>query len=93
MSEFEILEHTADAGVRAQGLTREAVFENAAQGFYALALRNQPPAAMEKLSFHFQAENLESLLVRFLEAGQYTEGADLRSNFDKTLFLLISASF
>lgn len=67
MSGFEILEHTADAGVRAQGQTREAVLENAAQGFYALALQQKPQGSAEKFTFHFQAENLESLLVRFLE--------------------------
>ena len=67
MKEYEILEHTADAGVRARGQTREAVFENAAQGLYALALQHKPQEGVEKLSFHFQAENLESLLVRFLE--------------------------
>ncbi len=67
MAEFEILDHTADAGVRAWGKTREAVFEHAAWGLYALALRQKPQGEAEKLAFHFQAENRESLLVRFLE--------------------------
>jgi SHS2 domain-containing protein len=37
-SGYEILEHTADKGVRAWGRTLEELFENAARGMYRLVL-------------------------------------------------------
>jgi len=37
-SGYEILEHTADKGVRAWGRTLEEVFENAARGMYRLVI-------------------------------------------------------
>lgn len=63
---FELLEHTADAGVRAWGPSREEVFEATAQGMYALALSAPIQAGRQTLSFHVTGENSEDLLVHFL---------------------------
>ncbi len=63
---FEILEHTADIGIRARGATLPEVFEQA-----ALALENVvlDPAAVvprEERPVEACGEDLESLLVNFL---------------------------
>jgi len=63
---FELLEHTADAGVRAWGSSREELFEAAAQGMYAIALGPAPREGNQTLAFHVAGERSEDLLVRFL---------------------------
>jgi len=68
MIPFEILEHTADVGLRGQGRTLEELFENAAQGLYALALAAPPAGEVtEKVTLHLAGDGPESLLVAFLE--------------------------
>ncbi len=67
MKNYELLEHTADMGVRAWGATLAAVFENMAQGLYAIALHHPPQDAREKLGLSFNAENPEDLLILFLQ--------------------------
>lgn len=68
MNPFEILEHTADVGLRVRGRTLEQVFEHAAEGLNALALTRPPDAAeTEKVTLHLSADSPESLLVVFLE--------------------------
>lgn len=72
---FEILEHTADVGLRAYGRTLSALFTNAALGMIALALEplgtadaaqraSVQPEQCHKLSAH--GEDREELLVHFL---------------------------
>ncbi|MEW6516746.1 MAG: archease [candidate division FCPU426 bacterium] len=68
MNPFEILEHTADAGLRIRGETPEALFAHAAQGLYALALTAPPAGAQpEKTTLQLAGDGLASLLVIFLE--------------------------
>ena len=67
MKNYELLEHTADMGVRAEGATLAMVFENMAHGLYAIALHHPPRGTREKLGLFFDAENPEDLLILFLE--------------------------
>jgi len=67
MKNFELLEHTADMGVRSWGATLAMVFENMAHGLYAIALYHPPRGAREKLGLSFNAETPEDLLILFLE--------------------------
>lgn len=78
---FEILEHTADVGLRAFGKTLAEVFANAAQGMIAVALEGENEAAeiganqVRKLAA--RGEDREELLVHFLSEVLYaldTEG-------------------
>ena len=64
---FELIEHTADAGVRAWGPSREEMFEAVAQGMYALALSQPVQAGQTPLDFRVNGENNEDLLVHFLQ--------------------------
>ena len=66
MPHFEILEHTADVGVRAFGETLGELFGNAAMGLQSLAL--DPSAVEPRDSYTIAAtgEDLESLLVNWL---------------------------
>jgi SHS2 domain-containing protein len=67
---FEILEHTADVGLRAFGASISELYVNAARGMVALALDTEegtggvPPEQSRKLSA--SGEDREELLVNFL---------------------------
>ena len=68
---FEILEHTADVGIRAFGETLPEIFENAALALQSIAL---DPAGIEpRLSYALAAtgEDPESLLVNWLNEVVY----------------------
>ena len=72
---FEILEHTADVGIRAFGSTRAELFENAALAVQSLAL--DPAAIEEKAAYALTAtgEDPESLLINWLnEVVYYLDG-------------------
>lgn len=67
---FEILEHTADVGLRAFGETLSELFTNAAQGMITLALESEAalqenrPEKCRKLTA--SGEDREELLIQFL---------------------------
>lgn len=63
---FELLEHTADAGVRAWGRTQEAMFQAAARGLYALALAAPPLGNATPHAFSVAGTGPDERLVRFL---------------------------
>jgi protein archease len=67
MNAYELIEHTADMGVRAWGEDREALFQQVALGMYAIALERIPETGNTRLEFTFQAETNEMLLMLFLE--------------------------
>jgi SHS2 domain-containing protein len=72
---FEILEHTADIGVRAVGRTLSELFENAAVGVQSIAL--DPQAVLPQTAFPLLAsgEDREALLVNWLnEIIYYLDG-------------------
>lgn len=66
MQAFEVLEHTADVGLKAYGNTLKEVFENAAVGMFSLItdLENVKPTLSENI--YVEAEDRESLLVEWL---------------------------
>jgi len=66
MKPFEILEHTADIGIRAYGATVEEAFENAALGMFSLI--SDLNKVEERGSYHIkvEGEDRESLLVEWL---------------------------
>ena len=78
---FEILEHTADVGLRAFGETIPDLFSNAARGMIAIALEGEPETQTAKpkqcRKFTVRGEDREELLVHFLSEVLYaldTEG-------------------
>ncbi len=72
---FEIIEHTADIGLRARGATEAEMFESAALGLVSVAVDLE--RAVPRLAYPIAAsgEDRESLLVNWLsEALYYLDG-------------------
>jgi SHS2 domain-containing protein len=85
---YEILEHTADIGLRAWGDTREKLFENCALGLAEILDRDAgPPRAGEAQAFtglllEVEADDIEALLVEWMNEVMFlieTTHACLRS--------------
>jgi SHS2 domain-containing protein len=67
---FEILEHTADVGLRAWGATLEELFASATQGVAHIA-GAWDPGPGEEVSIDVEAADQESLLVDWLSETLY----------------------
>jgi len=63
---FEILEHTADIGLRARGKTLQELFENAAVGMVEI-LGVAARDGSQHVDFVVDADDRAALLVRFLD--------------------------
>lgn len=63
---FEILEHTADIGIRARGASLAEVFEQAALALEHVVLDPAAAAPREEYPIEARGEDNESLLVNFL---------------------------
>ncbi len=68
---FEILEHTADIGFRATGATREEMFEQAALALVSIAVELDQVALRAPYPLAATGEDLESLLVNWLNEVLY----------------------
>jgi SHS2 domain-containing protein len=69
MKPYEIIEHTADVGLKANGLTLKELFENAARGMFEIigGKGYAEPVEIEKdIRIKKQVEGLEELLVDWL---------------------------
>jgi SHS2 domain-containing protein len=67
MSEpFEILDHTADTGFRAWGVTVAELFENSAHAMMAIAADPSTVHSRAEKNIAVQGEDYESLLVNWL---------------------------
>lgn len=71
---YELIEHTADVGIRVRGKDLKELFENAAAAMFNIMAEPKPapagPAAKEipefKINVRQKAENLEELFVNWL---------------------------
>ena len=63
---FEIMEHTADAGIIARGATPAKAFAHAAQGMYALMVDLEDVRETESREVRVEAKDLPSLLTSWL---------------------------
>lgn len=66
MRRFEVIEHTADIGIRAFGSTLQEAFENAALGMFSLMAELSTVEERESLRVEVEGEDRESLLVEWL---------------------------
>jgi len=64
--EYEEIEHTADAGIRAYGSTIEELFENCAYGMHSIMVEKYDVLKEGERSFALESISLESLLVKWL---------------------------
>jgi SHS2 domain-containing protein len=66
MIPFEPFEHTADIGLRAYGHSLKEAFENAARGMFSIMVDLASIGSKEKLEVRAEANDIESLLVAWL---------------------------
>lgn len=66
MKAFEIMDHTADIGIRAFGNTEAEVFQNAAIGMFSLIAELENVQEISESSIEVEAEDFETLLVAWL---------------------------
>lgn len=66
MTAFEVIEHTADIGIRSFGDTEEEAFENAAAGMFSLVANMDDIRETREFPIEVEAEDSETLLVEWL---------------------------
>ena len=64
---YEFFEHTADIGIRAHGTTQAEMFERMAQGLTELIAEDSPLQLTASRSIQLTAENMEALLLAWLQ--------------------------
>ncbi len=84
--EFEIIEHTADVGIRAYGASINEAFANAAKGLFSLITELDDVEESEHRDIELTAPDQESLLVEWLNELIYLFDAEnmLFKRFDIT---------
>ena len=65
-TQFEVLEHTADIGIRAFGTTLEELFANAAVGVEDVAFDVAAIRALQSYQLEASGEDVEALLVNWI---------------------------
>lgn len=72
---FELLNHTADAGLQAWGKSEEEMFKNAALGMFSIMTNLKNVEVRESLDLEVEAENKEELLAAWLKELLYQSAA------------------
>ncbi len=76
MRKFEIIEHTADIGIRAFGKDMAELFSNAATGMFSLITDLKKVKEEEKYKVTVQGRNREDLMVNWLSELLYRFDVD-----------------
>ena len=66
MKTYELIEHTADVGIKAYGKNISEAFANAAKGMFDIITDNSEIESIGEYEIHMQAHDLEQLLVDWL---------------------------
>jgi len=66
MEKYEIIDHTADVGVKAYGNNLSEAFENAAKAMFDIITDNSEIESVGEYEIELKADDLEQLLVDFL---------------------------
>ena len=66
MKMYEIIEHTADVGIKAYGKNISEAFENAAKGMFDIITDKSEIEAVGEYELRLEAQDLEQLLVDWL---------------------------
>ncbi len=75
MKKYEILDHTADVGVKAFGKTLSEAFENMAEAMFDIITDNSEVESIGGYDMELEASDLEQLLVDFLSELLYLNDA------------------
>jgi len=73
---YEVLEHTADVGLRVYGNTLQELFANAGLGLMSLAFESQTVQPNRRLALSVQGADLEDRLVHWLSEILYFVDAE-----------------
>lgn len=79
MKPYEIIEHTADVGVKANGSTLKELFENVAKGMFKIIAGKggqQQPQEHRKIEIKKEVKDFEELLVSWLSELLYIFGKE-----------------
>ena len=66
MKTYELIDHTADVGLKAYGKTLSEAFENAAKGMFDIITDNSEIESIGQYDIELEAPNLEQLLIDWL---------------------------
>lgn len=66
MGKFEVFEHTADVGIRANGIDINDAFQSAAQGMFSIITDLDKIQSVGEYRIHLTAQDPEQLLVDWL---------------------------
>jgi len=75
MKTYEIIDHTADVGIKAYGKTLAETFENAAKGMFDIITDKSEIEPIGQYDIKLEAPNLEQLLVDWLSELLYLNSA------------------
>jgi SHS2 domain-containing protein len=71
MKKFEIIEHTADIGIKAYGKTLSEAFANAAYGMFSIIAELDNVHEVENRRVEISADDIEGLLFEWLNSLLY----------------------
>ena len=71
MEKYELIEHTADIGIKAGGQTLEEAFANAALGMFSIMADPKSVQEREKRQIEVSADDVEGLLFEWLNSLLY----------------------
>lgn len=66
MKQYDLIEHTADVGLKAYGKNISEAFENAAKGMFDIITDSSKIASIGQYDIQLEAPDLEQLLVDWL---------------------------
>ena len=72
---YELIDHTADVGVKAKGKTLSECFENAAHGMFDLIADKSEIESIGQYTVELKADDLEQLLVDWLSELLFLQSA------------------
>jgi len=75
MKKYELIDHTADVGVKAFGKSLSEAFENAARGMFDIITDSSEVESIGQYDIDLKADDLEQLLVDFLSELLYLNSA------------------
>lgn len=76
MKPYELVEHTADVGVKAYGKTISEAFEHAAVGMFDIITDESKIEPVGQFNIELEAPDLEQLLVDWLSKLLFLNGAE-----------------
>jgi len=75
MKKYNLIDHTADIGIKAYGKSLSEAFENAAKGMFDIITDNSEVDSVGQYDVELSADDLEQLLVDFLSELLYLNSA------------------